>query len=321
LGSDVAALAELCHARGVYLIIDEAHGGLWPFSKQLPTSATQLGTDVVIHSMHKSGGSLTQSALAHLPHGSRIDPAVFQQALNTLQTTSPSYLLMSSLEATCHVLASHEGQQRLESHLERTRAFRARLSAGLSQLKLFEPQAEPKTAQAKAWDPTKLYLTHPSESGEDWGARLEAERGISYESASPDGVLYLANLGLADEDLLALESELLAEDHAIQQANESNSENAESRQPAQALPDPAVLIPEMAMNPREAFFAPGEHCSPSQAVGRIAKETIVHCPPGIPMLFPGERILPAHVPLLPEDGLLVVSDPDTRRLLSSSYRG
>src|SRR5262249_38103606 len=152
------------------------------------------------------------------------------------------------------------------------------------------------------WDPTKLYLTHPGESGEDWGARLEEERQLSYESASPNGVLYLANLGLSDEDLLVLESELIAEDQTLSQAEVSQSEEAEPLQVELESQNPAVLVPEMAMLPRDAFFAPGEHCSPSEAVERIAKETVVHCPPGIPVLFPGERISPAHVHLLPEAG-------------------
>jgi arginine decarboxylase len=60
------------------------------------------------------------------------------------------------------------------------------------------------------------------------------------------------------------------------------------------------------MTPREAFFAPGERAAASSAAGRIAKETVVHCPPGIPVLMPGERITSAHLPLLPETGVLVV---------------
>jgi arginine decarboxylase len=300
LGSDVAALAKLCRARGVYLVVDEAHGGLWPFSQQLPTSATQLGADAVIHSMHKSGGSLTQSALAHLPLGSRIDPAMFQQCLNTLQTTSPSYLLLASLEASCHALASQDGQRRVAALMAQTQALRAELGAKLKNFCLFEALGR----QAELCDPCKLYLIHPHESGADWGARLEAEQQLAYESASPDGVLYLANLGLQPEDFEALKTALLHEDktHGRERATQASLHDA------LAPKSPMILLPEMVMLPRDAFFAHGEQVSPERAVGRIAKETIVHCPPGIPVLFPGERVLPAHLPFLPKPGVLVVSD-------------
>ena len=328
LGSDVAALAQCCRARGVLLIVDEAHGSLWPFSEALPTSAAHLGADAVIHSMHKSGGSLTQSALAHLPHGSRIDPAVFQQSLNTLQSTSPSYLLMASLEASCHALVSEDGQRRVADLLAQTQSLRASLKAQLKTFRLFEGQDH----QVPYCDPCKLYLIHPHEPGDDWGARLEGERQLAYESASPYGVLYLANLGLQPDDWAYLQASLLAEDKRttvspvssnLDSGLDAGSTTGQTREDlAEALHEtknqpatlqaalerqnPAVLLPEMALLPREAFFAPGERVTPAQALGRMSKETVVHCPPGIPVLLPGERVLPAHLPFLPEQGLLVV---------------
>ncbi len=300
VGSDVAALAQLCLARGVLLIVDEAHGSLWPFSSALPTSAAHLGADVVIHSMHKSGGSLTQSALAHLPKGSRVDPVVFQQCLNTLQTTSPSYLLMASLEATCHALASPDGQRRIVSLIEQTQSLRDTWKAQLNTFRLFDGREQ----QIPFCDPCKLYLIHPYEAGDDWGPRLEADRQMAYESASPYGVLYLANLGLQSEDWAYLQASLLEEDDcaSVSDATASPVRASLTEQ------NPAVLLPDMVMLPRDAFFAPGERVTSAEALDRIVKETVVHCPPGIPVLLPGERVLPAHLPFLPPQGLLVVSD-------------
>lgn len=293
IGSDIAAIARLCRQRNVILVVDEAHGSLWPLTDALPQSACHAGADVVIHSLHKSGGSLTQSALAHLPESSRIDAAVFQQALNTLQTTSPSYLLMASLDATCAFLSSPAGKDRVDWLLEQVASLRNSFQDKLNQLRLYHPQGD----AARFWDLCKFYFTHPLESGEDWGARLETEQGIAYESASPDGVLYLANLGLVVADFVAFQAALLQEDERIQ--------TGVHQLPLQ--PESAVLLPELAMLPRNAFFAPGQSVVPQNAIGRIAKETVVHCPPGIPVLMPGERIQPAHVPLLPEAGVLVVS--------------
>lgn len=302
IGSDIQAISDLCHAYHVSLIVDEAHGSLWPFSDALPTSAIHQGADAVIHSIHKSGGALTQGALAHLPNHSQIDPIVFQQALNTLQTTSPSYLLMASVEAACHFLASPAGQIHLETLFTRVFAMRRRLSDTLTTFRLFDP---PESERA-FWDPAKLYLTHPAQTGEDWGALFEDKLQIAYESASPYGVLYLANLGLQPDDFEVLEQALLQGETLLPQpAWRGEFVTVQQRL---ALENPAVCLPEMAMTPRDAFFARGEQIPLSQALGRIAKETVVHCPPGIPVLLPGERIQEAHLPLLTShETLLVVS--------------
>ncbi len=300
LGSDIQAIAQLCKAQGIALVVDEAHGSLWALSDQLPTSACHSGADVVIHSLHKSGGSLTQSALAHLPEGSCVAPALFQQALNTLQSTSPSYLLMASLDATCGFLGSNAGRARIEWLLSQVWAVRGTLQASLNHIRLYQPQG----AAAQFWDPCKLYLSHPLQSGEDWGATLETEQQLAYESAKPGGVLYLANLGLSEADFEIFQTVITAEDTAL---------------PSAALPFAALqqetvaseqaCLPEMILPPREAFFRKGQKVPMAAALNRIAKETVVHCPPGIPVLMPGERIQAAHLPFLPESGVWVVAEP------------
>ena len=304
IGSNIAELLQLCRKHQVLLMVDEAHGGLWPFSEELPESAAHVGVDAVIHSMHKCGGSLTQSALAHLPHGSRIDPGVFQQALNTLQTTSPSYLLMASLEAAVHALTLPEGQARLSALLKQVTDLRQRLHAELKHLRLrLSTQAD---AHGADWDPTRLYLMNPTEDAEEWGARLETEQGLAYESAANKGVLYLANLGLHSEDLDYLVNCLLVEDARLT-AKFASCPKAESLEAAaKETPESIFHLPEMAMLPRDAFFAPGKKVSRNEALGCIAKETIVHCPPGIPILLPGEVITQRHLLFLPAEGVIVL---------------
>ena len=318
IGSDLPAIATLCRQNDVLLIVDEAHGALWPFSDRLPKSAChiglrnaenenkveperfELGADAVIHSMHKSAGSLTQGALAHLPHGSRIDPTIYQQALNTLQTTSPSYILMRDLEATVGWLGSDEFHEHLNQHLDVVQILRQALGVGLQRFKLFTPN------DTSRWDPCKLYFSLPGESGEVWGPRLEEGAAgnpllrVAYESANPKGVLYQAGIGLQPDDFTGFTKIMLIEDRCVAALSEAPANIAEPPELSQE-----ELLPEMAMLPRKAFFAPGERAMAAKSVGRIAKETIVHCPPGIPVLMPGERIRAHHVPLLPE-GVLVV---------------
>jgi arginine decarboxylase len=297
LGSDTGAIAKLCRKHNVALVVDEAHGSLWPLTKELPQSACQTGADVVIHSLHKSGGSLTQGALAHLPANSMVDGAGFQQALNTLQTTSPSYLLMASLDSTCAFLGSPAGKERIQALLAQVDALRSQFQQKLAKLRLYSPHHESAQFGAAFWDPCKFYFSHPLESGEDWGARLEANPGIAYESATPSGVLYLANIGLTNRDFKAFQHMILQEEERIQPSVYPHLPN----------PEPDVPLPEIVMSSRSAFFARGETVAPTNAQGRIAKETVVHCPPGIPVLMPGERIQPYHLPLLPAEGVTVVS--------------
>jgi len=310
IGSNIEAIATLCRNKNVLLIVDEAHGSLWPLSDRLPQSAVQAGADCVIHSIHKSAGCLTQGALAHLPHHSRISSAAYQQALNLLQTTSPSYLLMASIEACCHFWQREEGQARLNTWLDQVAELRTQLAQGLKTLSLFEGE---NSQQAQLCDPSKLYWIHPQIQGDDWGAQFEEELKLAYESASPYGVLYLMNPGLENDDFKTF-ADLMHEGETL---------IAQQSPPTLTLPlqgrgdnsiaamldaqNPAILLPEIALAPREAFFSESEHIETQLALNRISHEMIVRCPPGIPVLMPGERITEAHIPFLPENGIRVVS--------------
>ncbi len=293
IGSDISALAELCQAQDVYLLVDEAHGSLRPFSKALPASACHAACDVVIHSLHKSAGSLTQTAIAHLPKDSRIAPDQLQQALNMLQSTSPSYLLLSSLDAACGFLASSSGQERIALLLTQVANLRDTLVERLAHFRLFQ-------AQSPHWDPTKLYLLSPKIPAENWAVSLEQEEGISFESVSPYGALYHANLGLEPEDYQSFQEVFLRWDARLQQTKAVGlPEWVGARLP--------VMAPVMVMTPRNAYFASGEKVPISKALGRISKQTVVHCPPGIPVLLHGELIEEHHLSLLPPEGVWVVA--------------
>jgi arginine decarboxylase len=311
IGSDIAALSVLCRERKVLLIVDEAHGSLWPLNGHLPMSATHAGADCVVHSIHKSAGCLTQGALAHLPHGSRISQSAFQQALNLVQTTSPSYLLMASIEACCYFWASDAGQIRLTTWLDAIIDLREKLPPLLKALCLFTPVKE----SGISCDPSKLYWIHPRISGETWGGLFEEELALAYEAASPYGVLYQANPALEASDFARFvsslcEGERLLANRFPEKTNESlNNQEFKpifSCQASLEVQNPATLLPEIVFSPREAYFSPSENVSPKLAIGRIAHKVLVRCPPGIPILMPGERIQPSHLPFLPPEGFRVL---------------
>ncbi|MDX2085217.1 MAG: aminotransferase class I/II-fold pyridoxal phosphate-dependent enzyme [Candidatus Melainabacteria bacterium] len=290
LATDIQPIAEICRQRDIRLVVDEAHGALFPFSRYLPNSAISAqGVDVVVQSLHKTAGSLTQTAIAHLPFGSRLDADDFQQALNVLQTTSPSYPLMMSLDATCHHLASEVGQARVAQWVQMMRNLHERLAPQLKVLKRFEPPA----TMTPLWDFTRLYLRHPAIAGEDWGPWLEQTQGISFEQVTPFGVLYLSGMGTTEADVAVLAECLMQADARWLQENPQWGQRSLAKAPC------AFCLPEKVLTPRDAFLAPGETLPPEACLGRIAKQMVVHCPPGIPILMPGERILPEHLPLLP----------------------
>ncbi|MBY0450349.1 MAG: aminotransferase class I/II-fold pyridoxal phosphate-dependent enzyme [Cyanobacteria bacterium] len=289
LSSPVREISRVCHRHGLKLIVDEAHGSLWPFAGFLPTSACLVSADVVIHSLHKTAGSLTQTAIAHIPFGSCLEKkrVQFQEALNTLHTTSPSYLLLAHIEATVAALGSTTKiQEKLQSLHQTMLRIRGELSQKTELSVLGGTQPE-----EIGQDPFKLFLQHPRINGDDWGVVLEATDGLAYEACTPYGVLYQAGLGTSEELLNQMLVRLIAAHKTFNQ------------KPTQQKPhfwENSACLPVLAMSPREAFFAPSVSIPKEQALDHIAKHTIVSCPPGIPVLMPGERIQPHHLPQMPD---------------------
>jgi hypothetical protein len=148
-------------------------------------------------------------------------------------------------------------------------------------------------------DPGRLYLRTDRELGDIWAPWVESEYKLPYESCSAYGALYYAGLGLENDDYERFLNTLItAEQHYLSHDKRFTPEKL-------ALDWPPIPLPETILNPREAFFAPGRRLPLAEAIGRIAKETIVHCPPGIPVIIPGERIQPQHKPYLPQNVLVI----------------
>lgn len=133
--SDVRRIAQIAHENGAILIVDEAHGthlGMHPY---FPENSNRLGADIVIHSMHKTMTGLTQTALLHV-NGDRVDVRGIMRYLEMLQTSSPSYLLMNSIDA-CVALLKEHGEELFDAYVKRLKHFRAE-AAKLQHIKLFE---------------------------------------------------------------------------------------------------------------------------------------------------------------------------------------
>jgi arginine decarboxylase len=292
--SPLPELVQWCHARGIVCVVDESHGSHFSIpsnpSSQHCVSALQAGADVVVQSWHKTLGSLTQSAVLHLGKDFATPERILrvQQVLNTLQTTSPSYLLLASLEATLHYWQSSEGQACWEKHQARVERLYRHLETHLTQ-----GERQPYPFDSTHHDPLKLWIRHglyPNTVPED----LEETDALAFEQCTPYGVLYMLHPHLPDE--------------AFQTLQEAWLRMAQQPIPPQPLTSPPFLkalsplpLPDMCLSPREAFFhqAPKTYVvHPKACVGCMAAEVVVHCPPGVPIVYTGEVIQEPHLPWL-----------------------
>lgn len=280
--SDIKSIAEVCRRYDVPLIVDEAHGCLWNFNKELPESALKLGADAVVHSLHKTGGSFSQSSMLHVAENSRINLVALEANLKLLHSTSPSYLLLASLDSARAYLQSRMGHVAIEKALKHSKYLRQRLSSieGVECL----------SSEEKTIDPTKIFLKVRGLSGKRLETILEVEYHIEIESASDEGILILSNIGNKFEDIEyfcdCIESIIKSGFSDI-----SHLETEESKY----MP---LCEPDIVMSPRKAHQSETERIPLGKAIGRICAEVIAECPPGISILMPGELIEEKHLPYL-----------------------
>lgn len=272
--SDLKAIVRMAHGAGMLCLVDEAHGTHFYFGEHMPVSAMAAGADMASVSMHKSGGSLTQSSL--LLTGEGVNPGHVRQIINLTQTTSGSYLLMSSLDISRRNLV-RRGRQvfaRVAKMAEYAReeinaaggyyAFGRELINGNS---IFD------------FDPTKLSV-HTRDiglAGIEVYDILRDEYDIQIEFGDIGNILAYLSIGDRIQDLERLVS-ALAE---IRRRYEKDASNLLSQE---------YIDPEVVVSPQKAFYAEKKSIPLSQSEGFVCSEFVMCYPPGIPILAPGERI-------------------------------
>ncbi len=281
--SDLAAIVAYCHRRRIAVLVDEAHGAHLHFHEDLPASAMDCGADLSTMSLHKTCGSLTQSS-ALLVNEGLVDHQTVRGAINLMQTTSASYLLMASLDATRALLAT-EGQERLSRLLPQVAAARGRIAAvpGLEVLSA----ADVGRPGIFAYDGTKIAVkvNDLGISGYEAYRAMREKYGIQLELSEPHTVLAICSFA-DDAGTLA----------RLAEAFEALSREYFGRRPPLeawgsdplgivALPRPRLVVP-----PRDAFYAPSRIVPISEAEGEISGESLMAYPPGIPLVIPGERL-------------------------------
>jgi lysine decarboxylase len=278
--ADVQGLADVCHARGLPLIVDEAWGAHFPFHRDLPVPALALGADLVVSSTHKVVGSVTQSAIVHLGEGDLIDEEVVDRCVTLLESTSPSSLLSSSLDAARRLAATRgpELLSRTIAGLEEVRA-RVRELPGMDVL----DERLVGAPGVHAYDPLRVVIDvrGTGSSGYDLARRVNERADLFFELAAENVIV--AVFGMA-EDVAETGARLVA---ALREEVDSLPEPDGRLREDFAPPPPWG---ELVMTPREAFLGPQEVVAAADAVGRVAAESLAAYPPGIPNVLPGERL-------------------------------
>jgi len=279
LCADIGKIIPYAHEKGLIVFVDEAHGPHLKFNPKLPICALEAGADLCVQSTHKIVGGMTQASMLHAK-AERINIDDVTNTLKLLQTTSPSYILMASLDLARMQMAT-EGKKLLNRTIKLAEDARAEINK-IPGITCFTKE-QAKAAGMADMDVTKLTITVSDMglSGYHVSHVLNTRFGIQVEMADPFHVLVIVSIGDRQDDLnLLVESlRVIAMETGLQGA---------------LLPldkvHPPMLQNRFAMTPRKAFYSDSELVNVNDAAGRVSTEIVTVYPPGIPLLVPGEEI-------------------------------
>ena len=274
--SNVEKIAEIAHRHEVPLIVDEAHGAHFRFSEYFPVSAADLGADIVIQSFHKTLPSMTQTAVLHVC-SDRVDVEKVKQFMAIYQTSSPSYILMASIDA-CVDKMQKDGQQMFREFTFQLEKARQRLSQ-CQKIQLVQPGMLDST-DVFDYDRSKLLFSTvgTSMNGHELHARLRDEFHIEMEMEAENYVLGIAAVGDTEEGFERLCSAIEKIDAETETETDAGQERTSYAKMKQ------VLSIAQAMDAQQRRFPLEE------SIGKISGEFAYLYPPGIPILVPGEQI-------------------------------
>ena len=280
LTADLEAIAEIVHQYDKILLVDEAHGAHLHFHSDLPKSAIDSGADMCVQSTHKHLSALSQGSMLHVK-GVRIDILRLKTTLQMLQTTSPSYVILGSLDLSRYQMV-HGGEQALAEVIQMCEDTRAKINKipGLSCLTREQVRKIPNLDL----DPTKLTVSTKGLpcSGYDMAKILNSEYGIQTEMADFQNVLLFVSLGNTAKELKRFVSALekIVVDYKDMFLNTKKRKRV-------VFP---TFVPRKEVNPREALTKLTRKIPFKRSVGKVCAEIVCPYPPGIPVLCPGEVI-------------------------------
>lgn len=307
VATDLKRIADIVHSYDIPLIVDEAHGPHLNFNEKLPMSAMEAGADLCSQSTHKIIGALTQGSLLHV-RTKYVDVARVQQIMNLLQTTSPSYILMASLDTARRQIAL-EGEKLLDKAIGLAEYVRAEIN----KIPGFYCYGRELLGRPGVFaiDPTKICITcrDLGITGFDLDMILSTKYHIQMELSDLYNVLAVGSFGDTQENM----DKLLAALREI-----SSEYMSKSTRKADFIDIPP--IPKQVLIPREAFNGQKVSVPLAESIGEVSGEFLMAYPPGIPVLCPGEVIteeIVNYVQDLKNTGLYVqgTEDPKVENIL------
>lgn len=278
--SDIPGIAAEVHKRGKILIVDEAHGAHFGLSSHLPQGAIAGGADLVIHSLHKTLPAMTQTALLHV-NGDRVDRERLRGYLCMLQSSSPSYVLMASMDS-CMKFLEEQGQERFAAMRGHYESF-CEKTASLTHIQIGKmTKVSQKRHELSGWDLGKMVISvkGTNMSGKELGDTLRETYHLEMEMAAETYVLAIMTLMDEAEGWQRLADALCEIDGRIEESTgdvvSTSGKKALSRQLKSRMPL------------ARAFHSEWERIPLQKAAGRVAAGFINLYPPGSPIVAPGE---------------------------------
>ncbi len=292
--SDIGAIAAVVHAHGKILIVDEAHGAHLGLDDSMPDGALAHGADLVIHSLHKTLPSMTQTALLHV-QGERVDRGKLRAYLRMLQTSSPSYVMMASMDSCMRYVKAH-GAERF-AFMRRQYALFCQKTEACRYIRIGKmTDLSQKEHFLTDWDIAKLviFVRHPSFDGRKLYDMLRQEYRLQPEMAAGDHVVAIMSIMDEEEGWQRLADALVQIDDRIErespcavQPGQTAALQADGRMEGGT---PETAKPVAVMGAADAFFSVYTEVPLAEAEGRTTADFVNLYPPGVPILVPGEII-------------------------------
>ncbi|WP_033543424.1 aminotransferase class I/II-fold pyridoxal phosphate-dependent enzyme [Planococcus sp. CAU13] len=267
VSEELADIIQFCHRKGLAVLVDEAHGAHFQAGTPFPVSSLALGADAVVQSAHKTLPAMTMGSFLHL-QGTRVSEKKVEKYLRMFQSSSPSYLLLASLDDARSFIRSYS-QSDLRNFLQKRADFISSLRT-IPHLTVFESD-----------DSLKLLLRVENRSGFQFIRKLE-QTGLYAEMADSYQVLLILPLLKQGHTYPFAEARSRIKD-AVRSVREESSEMASFQI---QVPD-EISVPELSFE--EIDLADYEWIPYTRAIGRIAAGTVIPYPPGIPLIIAGEK--------------------------------
>lgn len=267
---DIKKIIDYAHSKNMLVIVDEAHGAHLELSTDLPRSTINLGADIVIQSTHKTLPSFTQSSMLHIK-GNRVNKEKLESYLKIFQTSSPSYVLMSSLEIAVDIYEKY-GKKLMNELLDNINFLKEELK-GLNSVKI-----------TNEFDKTKVFISIDKIKGYDLEKILRNEYNIQVELSNYKGVLLVCTIGNDRSDFIKLKNSLICILDNINLYIDFSDIIEYEKIVFQNN------IPKKKISHKQAFYSNKKSVKIENSLGKVCGEYVIPYPPGVSIISPGEII-------------------------------